>query len=210
MPEAFSAAELTGERLALPDYRTEFSSLQWSIGGQDSWKLERQQHFREPGFGSWEAFARGDWEQALELIEQERDFLAEFSARAAKLGIGLYRLRVVGQPIGPYLQWELHLLRLRAECGERIRVVTEDPVRGFEVGGCLPEIVTLGRQRLYHVLYDDSGVLAGAVRVTDPPAVARATDLTQLLYEQGEDLITFFDRLVAPLPPPRVDRVGTG
>jgi hypothetical protein len=210
MPEAFSRAELVGERLPLPGYRAEFSATQWSIGGQESWKLERRQHFREPGFESWEAFARGDWERSLQLIEQERDFLAEFSARAAGLSIGLYRVRVVEQPIGPYLQWELHLLRVRAECGERIRVATEDLVRGLESPGFLPELVTLGRERLYHVLYDDSGSLTGAVRVTNPRVVARATDLTRSLYEQGEDLTGFFDRAVAPLPPPRVNQAGAG
>jgi hypothetical protein len=204
MPEAFNRAELVGERLALPDYRAEFNAMQWSIAGQESWKLERQQHFREPGFESWEAFAHGDWDRALHLIEQERDFLAEFYAQADALGIGLYRVRVVGQPIDPYLQWELHLLRLRAESGERIRVVTEDLVRGLEMNNFLPEIVTLGRELVYHVLYEDSGALAGAVRVTTPRVVARATDLTQSLYEQGEDLADFFERVVVPLSPPRV------
>jgi hypothetical protein len=98
-PKSFSRAELAGVRLTLRDYRAEFSAAQWSIGGQESWKLERQQHFREPGFESWEAFAQGDWERALELFEQERAFLAQFSTRAEDLGIGLYRVRVVGQPI---------------------------------------------------------------------------------------------------------------
>lgn len=28
------------------------------------WKLERRQHFREPGMASWEAFAVGDWPRA--------------------------------------------------------------------------------------------------------------------------------------------------
>jgi hypothetical protein len=30
------------------------------------WKLERRQTFREPGMPSWEAFAAGDWNHALE------------------------------------------------------------------------------------------------------------------------------------------------
>ena len=202
MPESPGLADLAGDRLSLREYRTEFSRLQWSIGGQESWKLERGQHFREPGFASWEAFARGDWGEALRLIEGERAFLTEFSARAKEHDIDLYRLRVVEQPIDPYLQWELHLLKLRAECGELIRVATTDLIRDYETVSPLPELVTLGTSTLYHVLYDDTGELAGAVRIADQRMVAHATELSRRLYEEGEDLAAFFQRVVAPLPPP--------
>jgi hypothetical protein len=203
MPESLSLADLAGDRLSLQEYRTEFSVLQWSIGGQESWKLERGQHFREPGFASWEAFARGDWGRALALIEGERDFLTEFSARAKEHRINLYRLRVVEQPIDPYLLWELHLLKLRAECAELIRVATTDQIRAYETVGPLPELVTLGTSTLYHVVYDDTGELSGAVRITDPQLVTHATELSRRLYAEGEDLEAFFQRAVAPLPPPR-------
>ena len=75
----------SGVRLSLDDYRVEFKDLQWTIAGQQSWKLEREQRFREPGFASWEAFSRGDWDEALRLIEEERDFLVEFSAKNANV-----------------------------------------------------------------------------------------------------------------------------
>jgi hypothetical protein len=202
MPEPSGFGILGGARLSLGEYREEFRAAQWAIPGQESWKLERRQHFREPGFDSWEAFARGDWDAALRLIEDERPYLAEFSAKAGQLGIVLYRVRVVETPIDPYLQWELHLLKLRAECGELIRVLAGDQVREHEADGLLPELVTLGSSTLYHVCYDDAGELAGAVRVTDPADVAAAAALTRCLYEQGEDLAAFFERVVAPLPPP--------
>ncbi|WP_340163133.1 DUF6879 family protein, partial [Acrocarpospora corrugata] len=92
-----------GARLARNAYRQEFRSLQWEIAGQESWKLERKQHFKEPGVRSWEAFSRGAWSEALRLIEEERDYLREFSAEVARLNIGLYRVRVVEEPIDLYL-----------------------------------------------------------------------------------------------------------
>jgi hypothetical protein len=202
MPESAEPGILGGVWLPLGEYREEFRAAQWAIAGQESWKLERRQHFREPGFASWEAFARGDWNTALRLIEDEREYLAEFSAKAARLGIVLSRVRVVETPIDPYLQWELHLLKLRAECGELIRVLAGGQVSAYEANGPLPEMVTLGSSTLYHVRYDDAGELTGAVRVTDPSAVATAAELAEHLYEQGEDLTAFFDRVVAPLPPP--------
>src|ERR1044072_4410287 len=133
-----------GEALSLDAYRRDCRERQWMIDGQDSWKLERQQHFREPGFASWDAFARGDWDEALRLIEEERDYLREFSQEVADHRITLYRVRVVEQPIAPYLQWELHLLRLRAECGEKIRVVSLEHLAELERSDQLPEMLTLG------------------------------------------------------------------
>jgi hypothetical protein len=207
MPEPLSVGDLVGEYLSQPDYQADFKAVEWTIGGQKSWKLERRQHFRESRNESWQAFARGDWEQSLELIEERRESIAKFQARADDLGIGLYRLRVVEQPISPYLQWELHSLNMKAKCGELIRVATMDLVRDFEAEGALPELITLGPSVVYHILYDDDGEPAGAVKVSDPKIVRRATDLTRHLYEAGEDLVTFFERAVSPLPPPGGTRV---
>lgn len=93
-----------GERLPLADYRKDFRERQWTIDGQDSWKLERQQEFQEPGFASWDAFNQGDWAEALRLVEEERTYLREFSEENRRRGVTLYRVRVVEEPIAPYLQ----------------------------------------------------------------------------------------------------------
>ncbi len=72
------------------------------------WKVERGQSFCEPDEPSWRALVRGDWERAIALPERYRpDF---------------------DYPISPYLQWELHFLRVRAEAFERIRIVTADRI----------------------------------------------------------------------------------
>ena len=192
-----------GTRLSLADYRADFRAAESVIAGQGSWKLERRQHFRQPGSASWEAFARGQWAEALRLIEARRESMMEFGAKTAGKGTDLYRLRVVAEPIIPYLQWELHSLKLRAECGELIRILPAAAVRQLEDNGELPEVVTLGPSTAYRILYDADGVLAGGVKVTDPQAVGRVTRLVRRLYGEGEDLAAFFEREVAPLPPPR-------
>jgi hypothetical protein len=209
-PEPLSASELAGERMSQADYRADFRAVLGTIAGQESWKLERGQHFREPGAEDWEAFARGDWERSLELIEEDRHSTTHLVAKATRLGIGQYRARVVEQPIRPYLQWELHALMVRAECGERIRVVPVDLVRDLEAEGELPELITLGASVAYQILYTESGELAGGVKITDTRVVAHITDLTRHLYEAGEDLATFFEREVAHLPPPRGEKALGG
>lgn len=207
MPDPLGEWDAAGTRLALADYRADFRATDSAIAGQDSWKLERRQHFRQPGTESWEAFARGEWDEALRLIEARRGPLMRAGAEADERGTGLYRVRVVSQPVIGYLQWELHSLRLRAECGERIRVLPAEAVRDLEDDGELPEIVTLGPSVAYRILYDAGGELIGGVRVTDPQAVGRVTDLIRRLYARGEDLEEFFEREIAPLPPPRGDSV---
>ncbi|MDL4775885.1 DUF6879 family protein [Actinomadura xylanilytica] len=208
MPDPYVLDDAAGTRLQLQDYKEDFKVSQWDVKGQASWKLERGQHFREPGFPSWEAFARGDWDKSLQLMDEEREFLAEFTGKAKDKGIDLYRVRVVQQPIDPYLQWELHLLRLRAECGELIRVASMEHVTEYESQGPLPELVTFGSKILYRVVYNDRGELAGAVKFSSPETIAQAASLTRELYEHGEDLESFFHREVAPLPPPHGESAG--
>jgi hypothetical protein len=74
-------------------------------------KLERIQHFREPGDPSWEAFAAGHWEEAMDLLRKDLPSgRAEF-AEDSRLGLMSYRVRVVEFPIVPYLQWEFYALK---------------------------------------------------------------------------------------------------
>ncbi|TDB86401.1 hypothetical protein E1264_18020 [Actinomadura sp. KC216] len=203
MPDLTRLDDSLGERLSLEEYRRDFRARQWTIQGEASWKLERAQHFIEPGFPSWDAFARGEWSTALRLLEDEREWLEDFMAEAVRKRIRLFRLRVVQEPLTPYLQWELHLLRLRAECGEDIRVADAEAVARYERSGPLPELVTLGASTLYRVCYDESGALDGAVRFSAPELVADAAELTSELFRGAETMESFFRRRVADLPPPR-------
>ncbi|MEU5594501.1 DUF6879 family protein [Streptomyces sp. NPDC020298] len=191
-----------GERLGLDAYREDFRSRDFVVDGCDSWKLERRQHFREPGDASWNAFAQGDWDEALRLIEAQRAELLDVSRLAARHRCRLLRVRVVEQPLTPYLQWELHLLRVRAECGELIRVIGPQHLAAYEQEGPVPELVTLNDDTVYEILYDVEGVLEGAVRYLGAGKRDRVAARVEELYVLGEDVGTFFEREVAHLKPP--------
>ncbi|GHD98526.1 DUF6879 family protein [Streptomyces alanosinicus] len=193
---------LSGERLGLEVYRGDFRSRDFAVDGFDSWKMERRQDFREPGDASWDAFAQGDWEEALRLIEAQRAELLELSRLAARHRCRLLRVRVVEQPLTPYLQWELHLLRVRAECGELIRVIGPQHIAAYEREGLVPELVTLNDDTVYEILYDAEGVLEGAVRYLGVKTRDRVAARIEELYVLGEGIGTFFDREVAHLKPP--------
>ncbi|HEY3682597.1 MAG TPA: hypothetical protein VGL93_06135 [Streptosporangiaceae bacterium] len=167
-------------------------------------KLERRQHYREPGVPSWEAFATGDWARAIELNERERGAVADKVAEDARLGVESRRVRIVEKPITAYIQWEMQYFRLLAEAGESIRVVDADQVRRWESAGPVPEMVVLGDRVLFEVVYDAAGTATGARRVDDPAVIRAAAAEIEELHAGGESLLEFYRREIATLPPPTV------
>jgi len=194
--------ELRGRRLALDEYFEDYDRRFQGISGSGSWKIERQQEFAEPGLRSWEAFKRGDWTGAVKLLNEMRPALAEYFSTIASQGIEVHRVRVVEEPISPYLIWELHGLRIRMEYGERVRVVSREQVESLERNGPLPEILVLGTKTVYQVLYGKDGAAEGAIRSEDGEEVERRVELARRLYEVGEDLGSYFTRKVSGLRPP--------
>jgi hypothetical protein len=90
------------------------------------------------------------------------------------------------------------------EYSDRIRVVGADAVERWESDGPVPEVVTLGADLTYEVLYDGAGVLAGAIRFVDPDLTTRCRDGIRGLYSSGEEIGSFVNREVACLSPPYV------
>ncbi|MFI6075821.1 DUF6879 family protein [Actinoplanes sp. NPDC051343] len=192
----------TGEPMELDAYYADFERNFWAITELGFWKLERQQYFREPGYDSWEAFEKGDWDESLRLLEAGRADMVDYHRRVEEHGFVARRVRVVEEPIIPYLQWELYALRVRDQSGGSVRVVGPDQVAQFEDGWTLPEIYTLGHTVMYQAVYDDAGVLEYARRFVDRDLVTRCQRFIQDLYEAGEPLEHFFTGHVATLPPP--------
>lgn len=189
-----------GERLELPALYDD--SNRDLARAREFWKLERGQEFAEPGNASWEAFARGDWAESLRLIEGFREGMTRHHQALAAAGTSTYRIRIVSLPPTPYVQWELHVLRLRDETGGLTRVLLDTKVAELEDQGQLPNIQTMGREVMYQPVYDGSGVTEYGLRYTDKALVSRCRDFIADLYARGEPLADFFKREIVPLPPP--------
>ncbi|MFF2806363.1 DUF6879 family protein [Streptomyces sp. NPDC058000] len=193
----------TSEHLDRPKYHADFRR-HYEGGVSFLRKLERGQSFQERGFPSWEAFAAGEWNRALSLIEEKREIYATQFQKAAALGILQRRIRVVEFPVTPYVQWELFVLRLRVELGDNIRVLDSRRISEIEADHLVPEAVILGDEVMYEVVYDDDGNAAGANRITDQVAIEETSAGFDVLYRQSEDFMEFFNREIAPLDPPMV------
>lgn len=190
-----------GTRLDVLGYRSDFRSRRKAIRGGDSWKLERRQHFEEVD-PSRDALRRGEWDEALRLFEADRAEVRAAAEADTQQDHRFHRLRVVEDPLTPYMQWELHWLTLRAECGHQIRVVQADGLVGFESTDQLPELTILDNKVLYHVLYTEASATEGALRHTDPDVVRPWAAYLHTLWESAEEVASYFDRAVAHLPPP--------
>lgn len=167
------------------------------------WKLERRQTFREPDDPGWVAMSNGDWGRALAAVEEQRS--ATRSEDPTVSGRESHRLRIVEQPISPYLQWELHVLQVRAEAGlQDIRVLDASQVSDLEAEHQLPELVFLGTEVMYEVLYDSDGTHSGGLRHDDPAVVRACLRQLMKMHGTGERLLTYFEREIAPLPAPDV------
>lgn len=195
-----------GDRLELEEYRRDFRHRDEAVTGRDSWKFERRQHFQELSSPSWEAFRRGEWQESLRLTAERRSHWQRIAQEDRERETVFHRVRVVEEPLTPYMQWELHSLRVQSESGMPVRVVDAEGLRSFEPVAPLPEVVVLGGHVLYEVLYTDEGLLHGGVRYTDAGLIARWEGFIRQLYEDGEEIASYVDRYVSHLPAPMTTR----
>lgn len=164
------------------------------------WKFERGQHYAEPHDASWQAFQRGDWDTALDLIEQRRPQLTEHHEQLTAQGIATHRVRIVDYPLTPYLQWELHLLNVRHQTGGPVHIYPAHLLAPLEhTGHELPDLNICAPHAIYIPNYDDNGVLASATKYPWGNSITR---YVKHLYKLGRPVDDYFATHVAHLPPP--------
>ncbi|MEV8286524.1 DUF6879 family protein [Streptomyces niveus] len=139
------------------------------------------------------------------MIAEQRGHYERYFQKIADHGFGLHRVRVVEEPVTPYLQWELHLLRLKEQCGEDTRIAKESDLSSIETGTRLPEIAIIGSSVLYEIIYDGDGTLTGGIRYTDEELISECRRIVRGIHGSGEQLESFFKRRVISLPPPAVE-----
>ncbi|MCK2217519.1 hypothetical protein MF672_027555 [Actinomadura sp. ATCC 31491] len=168
-----------------------------AVSTEPMWKLERAQDFYEPDVASWRAMMDGDWAGSLALVAR----MAEPLEHYFRSRVPVRRVRVAELPVSPYLQWEMHVLAVRARAGSPCRVVPAARVARLDP---LPELVVFGPSLMYEVLYDRHGGCRGGRRITDASVVGPCLAAVRELYAAGEDVLAFHAREVEPLPPPVV------
>ncbi|MEV5896646.1 DUF6879 family protein [Nonomuraea fuscirosea] len=166
------------------------------------WKLERVQSFREPNEPSWVAMLEGDWDRSMKLVDGRSGVAGEGEGRVERFS--RRRIRIVEQPVTPYVQWEMHVLALREAGAEQVRVLHAGEVAEQEVGRRLPELVVLGTVAMYEVTYDASGRHSGARRIDDREVIAACRGELDKMFAAGEEFRAYYEREIVPLPAPQM------
>jgi len=201
--------EIPGVRLSADEYLDDFWPHFRRIDDV-FWKLERIQSFQETGEPSWAAMMEGDWDRSLKLIDDKP--IGWFDSRGGLMreydrpaeNFLRRRIRIVEQPVTPYVQWEMHVLALRVATVEQVRVLDAGEVAELEGGRRLPELVVLGTVVMYEVTYDETGTHSGARRIDDREVIEACHGELDKLFAAGEDFRSYYDREIVPLPAPRV------
>jgi hypothetical protein len=193
--------DIPGQVFDRPSYHADRRRTEQEVPGT-VWKLERSQVFREPYDPSWQALIEGRWDDALVLHEEDRAAARSEHGRHRENGVEFRRLRIVENPVTPYLQWEMYFFRILVEEGFELRVLDSGHVSDLERDRPLPELLVHGDQVLYQVRYDERWTPSGARRVDDPEVVGPVQEEIAKLWAQGEPLMDYFEREIAPLPPP--------
>ncbi|MGI5288520.1 DUF6879 family protein [Nonomuraea polychroma] len=191
-----AVAHAGGHVLDAAEYRSWFDR-DHAAHAEPMWKLERAQTFYEPDVASWRAMMDGDWAGSLAMTERMAGTLEDYF----RSRVPVRRARVVEFPITAYLQWEMHVLAVRARAGSPCRVVPAARVAALDP---LPELVIFSPSLMYEVLYDRYGGCRGGRRIGDPGVVGPCLRAVRELYAAGEDVLSFCEREIVPLPPPMI------
>src|SRR4051794_16133177 len=111
------------QRLDLDEFGARFAGA-WSRLQFRFLKLECRQTYQERETNtSQEAYNKGEVGKARELLRQEaeadRPLYKDMKAR----GLDYARIRLIQQPLTPYLEYELMAYRIREDMGETIEIV---------------------------------------------------------------------------------------
>ncbi|GAA2087693.1 DUF6879 family protein [Actinomadura alba] len=120
-PPAWALRE--SERLDLDEFSGWFSEA-WSALTSRFLKLECRQDYREIETNeSQAAYESGDIEKARELLRVEAEADRPLYEDVIKQSIDYARIRLVQEPLSPYLRYELISYEIRQAMGENIEVV---------------------------------------------------------------------------------------
>jgi hypothetical protein len=113
----------SSRRLDLEEFGSLFARA-WSRIQSRFLKLECWQTYRERETNkSQAAYDNGDVSRARELLRQEAEIDRPLYEDIRTRGIDYTRIRLIQEPLTPYLRYELMAYRIREDMGENIEVV---------------------------------------------------------------------------------------
>jgi hypothetical protein len=139
---------------------------------------------------SQEAYNRGDVSKARELLQQEAEADQPLYEEVKWRGINYARIRLVQEPLTPYLEYELMSYQIRATMGEHIEVVRCDTTLRLPNEDYFDFLLFDQHTALIHD-YGELGRQAGGWLSEDGGVIARLETTALALRQTAISLVQF-------------------
>lgn len=185
----------SGRWLELDQFQAAFRTA-WAGLRSRFLKLETWQSYRELSANrSQQAFERGDFDRARELLRVEAEQDGPLYEDIRQRGLEYARIRLVKEPLTDYLRYELMSYQIRAAMGENIVVVRVDP----EIPNPHADLFDLLLfDRDVALVHDygsaDVGTQAGGWLVRDPEVLAELEQRVLALRAQAVPLSQYLSQ----------------
>jgi hypothetical protein len=168
------------ERLNVEDFLSVFSKYSSATKSKIT-KVEVLQSFYEPESITHNEFIKGNIDEAIKMIPEERKEEANWHRELCRRGIFWQRLRLVKRPLTKYLQWEFETYKVSARYGQRICMIDitdEETAKRFKEA---VDFILFDDSAVLVNWYDKKGAFCGGWEVLDKAIIARCKKLADEL-----------------------------
>lgn len=151
-------------------------------------KLETRQEYHEPGNPSWEEMARGNIDQAMNMLPAMRAEDAPLYEEFRQKGVEFIRCRPVTYPLTRYLEWELGSYEINSEQGETILFTSTEDVIDLLSSFARHDFMVFDEFLAFVHDYDSTGEIRGGWVVSDSVCIS---ELRRLFSDFRENCIDF-------------------
>jgi len=137
-------------------------------------KVERLQEYDESDSVAYQAFRRGDYAEARNLVQKMVRSQTDFYSHVQRFGVAMTRIRICDLPLSPYLvHYEIPAYLADIECGEDIRFVDARLIDDLLTDSGISDYVLFDDKRVTALIYDTASATLQDVLLTEDPAVVQ-------------------------------------
>ncbi len=153
----------------MDDFDTFFNEL------RSRWvKVERLQEYDESDSAGYQAFKRGAYAEARNLVQRMVRSQTTNYSHARRFGVAMIRIRICDLPLSPYLlHYEIPAYLADIECGEDIRFVDSRLIDDLLTDSGISDYVLFDDRRVTALIYDVGSATLQDVLLAEDPAVVR-------------------------------------
>lgn len=137
-------------------------------------KVERLQEYDESDSAGYQAFERGDYAEARDLVQDMVKSQTGIYSHAQQFGVAMIRIRICDLPLSPYLvHYEIPAYLADIECGEDIRFVDSRLIDDLLTDTGISDYVLFDAKRVTALIYDLASATLQDVLLTEDQAVVQ-------------------------------------